>query len=251
MTRVLLFLLTALSLNAAPAFVGVLTKNQTGSQVTSFQLQFTPTAGNMVTIHLACSTDAIGFTITSPQGTWQQDCYQGGGGVQDTTALWSLGGASGVQHTVTIGVSASEFVRYSVLQWSGVATNSRVIATNSNTGTSQTITTGNVTTATNDTLLVAFLRTDGDETAHGTIGAGSNFTLTYAYSGNEPDQKLMSEYRVVAAGTYGNGFTLQAQDGGGWVAGIVAYKSGAADGGGGFTPTAPFAPKRLRLIRSR
>lgn len=242
-----LLLLTVQIIHAAPV-ITLVDKEQTGSQVTSFQVQVTPTAGSMVGVIVACSTTAITWTMSSPTLTLQQDCYKAGGGIDNTISAWSAGGASGATHTITINVSANEFVRWVTYYVTGIATNNRVIATNTGVNITQAITTGNVTTSTADTFLLAFVRTDGDETAHGTISAGAGYTLLYPYSANEPDQKVMVEYRVVAAGTYGNGFGLQSADSGGWVAGLVAY---APAGSGGFTPTAPFAPKRLRLIRSR
>ncbi|HEX7860391.1 MAG TPA: putative Ig domain-containing protein [Verrucomicrobiae bacterium] len=235
------FFMVALSLlvlgsptQAAPALVDVV-KAQTGSQVTSFRVTQTVAEGNSLIVVLACSTAGITWTVTSPAGAFRQDCYKSGGNIQDAISIWSSGKLPAGSHTITIGVSATEYVRYAVMEWSGIANDNRVIASSSNSGLTQSITTGNVTTSTPDTLLFAAVRTDGDETAHGNIGAGSNFSLVYPYSSNEPEQKLMCEYRVVSSGTYGGSFTMQSSDSGGWVAGIVAY----APSGGVPVATAP------------
>lgn len=223
-----LILLSVIGLNSAPAFVD-LTKAQTGSPVTSFDVNHTVAQGNTLIVVVACSTSGITYTMTSATGTYQQDLIEPGGGIDDTIAIWSSGNLNSGTHTITIGVSASEFVRYAVMEWSGIADSSRVIDFNPNTGAAQSITTGNVTTGTANTLLFAAVRTDGDETAHGTLGVGTDYTLVYPYAAVEPEQKLLCEYRIVGAGTYGANFTQQFADGGGWVAGLVAYAPSGAD----------------------
>lgn len=207
-----------------PAFVGVKMKEQTGSAVTSFEINFTPSAaGNMILIVLCCSTSDITWGLNSAQGTWQQDAYKAGGFVDLTLSIWSSGGVAGGAHTVTVTVSALEFVRYAVLEFSGVANSNRVIDASTNAGITIGITSGDVTTGSDNTLLFAAVRTDGDDSVHGDIGAGAGFLLCYPFANSEPEQKMMCEYRVVDAGTHPNGFTLEFVDGGGWVAGLVAY----------------------------
>lgn len=242
MRTLLALLLSAIVAQAAPAFVDVV-KDQTGSPTTSFTVNQTVASGNTIIVFLACSTANITYTITSGTGTYQQDAYENGGPADDTFAIWSSGRLSAGTHTLTIGVSASEFVRYAVMEWSDIADSGRVIAANNASATTASIYAGSagVTTSTANTLILGGVRTDGDETAHGTISAASGYTLMWPFAAVEPEQKLMGSYRIVNSGTYGNSggtpnafLTMASSDGGGWSAAMVAYAPNS--GGGDSTP---------------
>jgi hypothetical protein len=178
--------------------------------------------GSLLVVMVGLSNAGTNVTVSSPGLSFQEDIAYNRYDVR--IEMWSAANVSAGNHTITVSCSQSEYIRWGVAEFSGVASSNYAVDTATGYGTGSTISTGTVSVSDSDTLLVAFVRTDGDETAHGTIYPGSNFTLIWPFSANEPQQKIMAEYRVVgSSGTYPNGFTMDNGDGGGWVAGLVAY----------------------------
>jgi len=212
---------------AEPALVELKTKAQTGSQITSTNVNITGvTEGNLIVVVIAASAVGLTFTVSASGEDFAQDVISNSGGAPDVSvAIWSAPNFSGGDKTITLQVSQLEFVRYAIIEFENVAASGHVIDTNTGQGLTQNATVGSVTTGLSNTLLFGAIRTDGDETAHGDIGVGPGFTLVYAFAASEPEQKLMTEYAVVDAGTYppGNLFTMQTADGGGWRTALVAY----------------------------
>ena len=208
-----------------PDLVQLHEKAQTGSQVTEFQINISGvTQGNLLVLLLACSTADI---------TWEVD----DGFVEDqyctnwdvAMSILSLPNAGAGAHTITVVPSALEFVRYAIMEFENIAASSHVIDKATGGGLTDIVNGGSVTTALSNTLVFGAVRTDGDETAHGNIyvSSGDGFALVYPFANSEPEQKLLCEYTVVGAGTYPSNdlFTMDSADGGGYTAGIVAYKA--------------------------
>ncbi|MDD5084355.1 MAG: hypothetical protein PHT88_05515 [Candidatus Moranbacteria bacterium] len=210
---------------ATPALVGH-ARGITSGPVTSFNITKSTTAGNLLVIVVANSNSPTTFTVSSPGLSFSQDTSNTGGGnpfIEDSFSIWSAPNVTGGSHTVTVNASNSDYIRWYAVEFSGIATSNHVISSANNKGFSTSVATGNITTGQNDTLLFEAIRTDGDEGAHGDITVGSGYTELAPMVDAEPEQKLMAGYRVVTSGTWGDGFTLQMQDGGGWVSGLVAY----------------------------
>jgi hypothetical protein len=198
----------------------------------------TTSAGSMLVVMVGLSNVGTNVTVSSPGLNFQED--------RVTTAfdvrleIWSAANVSAGPHTITVTCTQPEFIRWGVAEFSGVASSNYVVGANGGSGLTAAVSTGTVSVTAANTLLVAAVRTDQDDTSHGAISAGTNFTLIWPWSTGEPNQKLMSEYRVTpSGGNFSNGFTMQVPDGGGWVAGIVAYSPTGAPAAA--PPAAPAA----------
>ena len=179
----ILYFLIASSALAAPALVGQ-ARQITGSSVSSFNISTSTSAGNLLVVFVAVSDPGTRFTISSPGLNFQEDVYHTGGGspyIEDSISIWSAPNVSAGSHTINVKLTDPDYVRWGVAEFSGIATSNHVIDTATAWGFTSTINSGTITTTQNSTLLFAGVRTDGDETAHGTISAGSNFTLVWPW----------------------------------------------------------------------
>ena len=217
------------------------TKDITGSSVSQTSFNVATIAGDLLVVVAAVSDADARFTVSSAGLAFSEDVFSVGGGspyIEDSISIWSAPNVSGGSHMITIRVTGNpNYIRYGALEFENVATSNHVLDTGTGRGFTSSITTSSVNTVQSNTLLFAAVRTDGDETAHGAIFAGSGFSLPWSFGNIEPNQKLMTEYRVADAGTYvsGNVFTMQSGDGGGWVSLFVAYAPG------GVVPSSPTA----------
>jgi hypothetical protein len=220
----LLFLLPPTLAWSAPAFVNYTTHTCTNtpcypSSSTSFQYSNVQ-QGNLLVV--ATSTSSTGTcTISSSGESWSHDIHAvNSSGVTDSLDIWSLPNANGGNKTINVNCTGgATSIRVDAAQYSGVATSNHVIAKSSNAGRGSTVNAGSVTTGTDNTLLFAVARTDGD--AQG-WSASSGYTIINNCNAElEPDQKLCMERRVpVSSGTYSGNFTINSDS---WVAGVVAY----------------------------
>ena len=201
--------------------------------------------GSLLVVMVGLSNARTNVTVSSPGLAFQEDIAFNAYDVR--IEMWSAPNVSAGNHTITVSCSQSEYIRWGVAEFSGIASSNYVVDTSAGNGTGSTISAGSVSVSDSNTLLVASVRTDGDDTAHGSISPGSGLTFIWPFSTNEPNQKLASEYRVVSSsGTYSGDFKMQSGDGGGWVAGLVAF----APSGAQSPPISmePNPPENLRVI---
>jgi hypothetical protein len=220
----LLFLLHATQAWSAPAFVNSMTHACTNtpcypSSSTSF-VYSNVQQGNLLVVSTSTGTTGT-CTISSSGESWSHDIQTvNSSGITNSLDIWSLPNAKGGNKTINVNCTGgATSIRVDAAQFSGVATSNHVIDTSSNKGLGSTVNAGSVTTGTNDTLLFAVARTDGD--AQG-WSASSGYTIINNCNAElEPDQKLCMERRVpVSSGTYSGNFSINSDS---WTAGVVAY----------------------------
>jgi len=220
----LLVILLIVPVHAAPA---LLQHDEWMNQVsqTSDSQTMTFSEGSLVVVVVGLSNAGTDVTVSSPGLDFHEDVAHSPYDIR--LEMWSAANVPAGSHTITVRCAQPEYIRWGIAEFSGVGS---VIETASNHGLTTSISTGTVTTNADNTLLVAAVRTDGDETAHGSISAGSGYTFVWPWGAIEPNQKLMAEYRVVNAGTYSGGFSMQSGDNGGWTAGLVAFAPSTSSG---------------------
>lgn len=194
----------------------------------------TSTAGSLVAI-TSSSSDAT-VTISHSQAGSVLGAVgpvnNGGDTIRIDYVENIVGGAS---HTVSMTTNAEQYSVLNASEYSGIATSSSIDQTGSGTGTSTTLSSGNVTTTQADELLVGA----------GTISAGtdSTFTATSSFTlrgsiGNADEGTVgyLIDRIVSATGTYAATATWGGSSGA-WVAAIATFKAAAA---GGTTPKGIF-----------
>jgi RHS repeat-associated protein len=149
-------------------------------------------------------------------------------GSEDHVALFY---AKNVTGGSSFTVSASTGDTVSVHEYSGVDQTSPLDQTNTNTGTSATVTSGSVTTATANELYFGAAWSGGN---NNTWTAGNGFTKREEEINNNTHERLASEDQVIASATTTTGrFTTSASNE--YIMAIASFKP-AAGGGGTTTP---------------
>jgi len=144
-----------------------------------------------------------------------------------TLAIFYAQNVAGGTNTVSVTESiGGQTLRFSIMEYSGVATTSALDATVAQQETNSTPSSGSTTTSANGELLLGLVSTGDPEN----FTAGSGYTIR-GFVPAEPSTKLISEDRIQqAAGTASATATINSADN--WAAVLAAFKPLAAGSGG-------------------
>ncbi len=191
---------------------------------TSGSLAFTSNnaAGNWIAVAIRAGLSGSQvFTVTDSNGNTYQRAFQiGVNGNALTLALYYAENIKGGANTITVSDTVSGPLRFSILEYSGVATSNSLDATPvAAQGSSATPNSGNLTTAAGGDLLLGTVATVNAAS----FTAGSGYTIE-EFVPAEPNTKLVTEDQLqLTAGTASANATLAASDN--WGAGLAAFRS--------------------------
>lgn len=215
-----------------------------GEPTTATTLTVTPdaatTTGNLLVlcVGLASSGTTISGVSDSAGNTWVQgaDAISSGGSLRRHAAIWYCANAASVT-SVTITVSANDYIGLNLSEWSGMATSSvvDVTATSTPSATATTIRTGSA-TPTTSVILVGCTTVAWEANAPGSLTAGWTGLTDYnAASYNRAAYKAASGTAQEATWT-----VAVAQV---WAGALVAFKEAA--GGSTLTVTRDTTDKKF------
>jgi MYXO-CTERM domain-containing protein len=218
--------------HAAPAFV----QEATGFDYPVNQVQVTMNdvqADDLLVVAIRTGNLSTTTVTSTPAATWTKDVTQAAS-VGWNLDVWSAPNLPGGATTITIAkTGAAHSLRVIAVEYSGIASSHPAHKTSSGSGTSGTVDAGSVVTTADGCLLFAAAATDSDLLGW---SAATGFTMRNSCNLNqEPDQKICTEDRgPVAAGTWSNGFGINADS---WAAALVAYLPSDTGGMGGMAGT--------------
>src|SRR5229473_7929751 len=230
----LLFLLLMGPLARAQAAITLVqhTSKDAGTTTTS-SLSFTSanTAGNLIAVCVrgGLSSSQV-FTIVDSNGnTYKQASQIGFTASAVTLAIYYAENIKSGANTVTVSDTVSGPIRFSILEYSGVATSNSLDAASATVGNSSSPNSGNLTTTSNGELLLGAIAT----TNAGSFTAGTGYTIE-EFVPAPPNAKLIALDQIqTSAGLTSAAASLAGSDV--WGAALAAFK--AAGGGGGAAPT--------------
>lgn len=191
-------------------------------------LQSSVTAGNFLLVVLRMGGNETA-TCVNDGDTFIDDEIIGPINGDWMVNVQSLANISGNSDTVTCTLTGSvDLTRISVMEFSGMATNSSAVDTAENEGMGGNQDAGNV-TVTEDSLIVVAMGSDSDELKNEcTPGSGYTIVGDFGLGGSEIPDKTEIEYKFIGSGTYSGDFSGVSI--GDWAAISVAYSaSGDAD----------------------
>ncbi len=194
------------------------------------------TAGNFIAVAIRGGlSNAQVFTITdSNANTYKQAAQIGYTASQVTSAIYYAENIKAGANTITVSMTVSGPLRFTILEYSGVATANSLDAIAVATGSSTTPNSGNLTTTVSGDLLLATVGT----TSTATFTAGTGYTIR-DFVPAEPSTKHISEDQIQsAAGLASAGASLTASDS--WGVVLAAFKpaGGVAGSPASITATA-------------
>jgi hypothetical protein len=179
----------------------------------------TPGTGNFIVVTAANYGGGVTGVVDNQSGNtynFVAGATEGGGGRASLYYAMNVNSSG----TFTITIQGTGIYAYHIREYSGVATSSALDQSNSATGSSTAINSGNITTSTNGQLYIA-VQTHGNTTTT-TAGAGwGNHVVTTEDNGGY--QALSTEDKIgVAAGTHAGTFTLAGS--GTWAAIVASFR---------------------------
>jgi hypothetical protein len=192
--------------------------------VTSGSLAFASnnTAGNWigVAIRAGLSGSQV-FTVTDSNGNTYQRAYQLGVGSNSFTfALYYAENIKAGANTITVSDTVSGPLRFSILEYSGVATsNSLDSVPAAAQGNGSTPNSGSLTTTAGGDLLLATITTQNNAT----ITAGGGYIIEETVPAPPNTKMIVEDQLQITAGTISAGASLAAADI--WGAGLAAFRS--------------------------
>jgi hypothetical protein len=218
-------------LSATVGIVLVQRASQDAGVTTSSSVAFNTanTAGNFITVCIRAGRSGQAFTVRDSNGnTYRQ-------GVQfnvtadapngDTLGIFYAENINGGANTITVSDTILGTLRFSILEYSGIATANSLDVTATGQGTSLSPNSANAVTTWNGELLLSAILTANPAS----FTAGNGFAIERSIPA-EPNTKLIAEDRIqTAAGTVSAGAFLGAPDS--WGVALAAFKAGSAGGG--------------------
>ena len=177
------------------------------------------TAGNWIGVAVRGGAMNEVFSIHDSRGNVYRKAFQlNQTGHAECLALFYAENISGGANTITVSDSIFQTLRFSILEYSGVATSSSLDASASAQGSGTAPSSGATTTTANGDLLLGVVMTgDADSFA-----AGSGYTLEESVPA-EPAAKLITEDQIqTIAGTAAASVSLTGTQP--WAAGVAAFK---------------------------
>jgi hypothetical protein len=188
------------------------------------------TAGNWIGVLIRAGQSGEVFTVKDSTGnTYHQAIQFNETGNGNTLGVFYAENIASGPNTITVSDTVSNTLRFTILEYSGIATTNSLDVTAAAQGKSTSANSGNATTTSSGDLLLGAILTAGAAS----YTAGSNYKIEESVPA-APNAKLIAEDQVqAAAGPVSASATLGAADN--WAAGLAAFK--AASGGGASNPT--------------
>jgi len=208
---------------AAPAAIALVQATSRDAGVaTSSSLAFTAsnTAGNWIAVAIRAGQSGQTFVVNDTRGNTYRRAVQLNETTDGTTvALFYSENIAGGPNTVTVSDSvAGGTLRFSILEYAGIASGNSLDVTATRQGTSATPSSGAATTTSNGELVVGVL-----SSANGlTFAAGSGFTVRTPVPDPPNTKLLVEDQRQVAAGPIAVTATLTGSDN--WGAALAAFR---------------------------
>jgi hypothetical protein len=204
--------------------------NLDGGTTTSASLAFNSsnTAGNFIAVAIRAGGPSQAFTVTDSSGNSYQQAISVNNGSDDTLAIYYAQNIAGGANTVTVSDALPGAMRFSILEYAGVAASNALDVTAAAQGNGTNPSSGGVATRANgDLLLGAIATTDAQGFA-----AGSGHTIEDSVPA-APVTTLIAEDGVqTAAGPTSAAATLLASDN--WAAALAAFRNATS---GNIAPT--------------
>lgn len=178
------------------------------------------TAGNWIGVCVRAGAANETITVTDSNGNTYDKAIQTNQTTDgDTLAIYYAQDIKGGANTVTVSLSASNTLRFAILEYSGVATSGSLDVTAAAQGDSSSPNSGNATTTASGDLLLGALMTADPEA----YTAGSGYKIEESQPA-EPNSKLIAEDGIQAsAGSVSANASLGAADL--WAAALAAFKA--------------------------
>jgi hypothetical protein len=201
---------------------------QNAGATTSSSIAFTTpnTAGNFIAVCVRAGISGQVFRVSDSNGNIYRQAVQLNVTVDtpngDTMGIFYAENINGGSNTLTVSDSISGTLRFSVLEYSGLAIANSLDATATGQGTSASPNSANAVTTANGELLLSAIATANPAS----FTAGSGFTIEGSVPA-QPSAKLIAEDLVQpAAGTVSAGALLAAPDS--WGVVLAAFRAGSS-----------------------
>jgi hypothetical protein len=218
-------MLLACGIAGAQGIVLVQHAGKDAGVVTSSSLSFTSnnTAGNWIGVCIRAGRSGQVFTVRDSAGNTYHQAIQFNVTVDapggDTLGIFYAENIVGAANTITVSDTISGTLRFSILEYSGVATAGSLDAAIAAQGRGTAPNSGNATTSTSGELLLGAILTANPAT----FTAGSGYKIEETVP-TEPNTKLIAEDQIQAAPASASASAmLAAVDD--WAAGLAAFKS--------------------------
>jgi IPT/TIG domain len=242
---------TVTSGNAAIALVQHTSKDAGTASSATLAFASGNTVGNFIAVAIRAGHAGQAFTVSDSQGNTYQEAVRLDVTLDtpngDTLGIFYAENIAGGANSVTVADNISgNTLRFSILEYAGVAPFQSLDGTASAQGTGTTPNSGSVnTTLAGDLLIGSVLSANGE-----TFTAGAGYILRDAVPG-APSSKLITEDRVQsAAGAASAGATLSTSDK--WGAGLAAFKAASTAGGpptiNGLNPTSGVVGSSVTIL---
>ena len=196
------------------------------------------TAGNLIAVAIRGGTSGQVFTVTDSRGNIYQQAVSINQTTDHTLAIFYSQNVAGGSNTVSVSESiAGQTLRFSIMEYSGVATSNALDVTAGQQGASVSPRTVTTATSASDELLLGFISTADPQT----FTAGNGYTIR-GFVPAEPNTKLIAEDRIQpAAGVASATATISSADN--WAAVMATFKP-VVSGGGSGSITVAISPGR-------
>jgi len=183
------------------------------------------TAGNLIVVGIRGGRPGQVFTVTDTRGNAYRQAISISRTTDHTLALFYAQNVAGGANSVIVSESiAGQTLRFSIMEYSGVAATNALDATAALEGANASPSTGNATTSANGELLLAFVSTSDPRV----FTQGSGYTLR-GFVPAEPSTKLVAEDRIqLSAGTASATATINSADT--WDAVLATFRPAASAG---------------------
>jgi hypothetical protein len=221
--------LTLPSAKAAPALVQHASKDAGTTNSSSLAFPLSNTAGNWIAVLVRAGQSGESFSVSdSSHNSYQKALQFNETGNGNTLGVFYAENIAAGANTVSVSDTASNTLRFIILEYSGIVTSNSLELAVAAQGKSTSPNSGPASVSSGDLLLGAILTANPAN-----FTAGSNYQIEESIPA-KPNSKLIGEDQIQGvAGSASATASLAAADN--WAAGLAAFH--AATGGGGGSPT--------------